>query len=135
MFLKWCFRQGWAGRRHIQRAPNETRAVIDGKMTATEFFFRFCAGKLTHRDLSPEGNAFASQYYGDDGLYPTDYPREFIELVYVAPEEAHDFDKLDQLITRRRKSGVLTLARAVSFGYSERVRKSKPVAVAQASYR
>jgi len=126
LFLKWCFRQGWAGHRHLQKAPKETRAVIDGLMTASDFFFRFCGGKLTNKDLSPEGNAFAGQYYGNDGLYTLDFSTAFTGLVYRAPEEAHDFTTLDGFIKERRLSGVLTFSRSVSWNHKEREKLTRP---------
>jgi len=108
LFLKWCFIQGWAGRLHLEEEPEETQKVIDGTLSATKFFFDYCDGKLTNEDFSEEGNAFAEKYYGDKGLYLSDYAECFKDLMYVAPESAHDFNKFSAMIDSRMKSGILT---------------------------
>lgn len=107
LFLKWCFIQGWAGYMHLQEEPEDTQKVIDGKMPATEYLFRYCDGKLTNEDLNAEGNAFADQYYGVDGLYLDDHAENFGKLEYVAAESSHDFAMFSSMIDSRLKSGVL----------------------------
>lgn len=108
LFLRWCFIRGWASDLHLQGEREDTRRVIDGTLSATEYLFKYCDGQLTELDLNEEGNAFAAQYYGDDGLYLEDYAEHFSELMYVAPESAHDFDKFCAVLDARWKSGVLT---------------------------
>lgn len=76
-------------------------------MPATEFLFKYCDGKFTDEDLSEQGNDFASKYYGDKGLYLSDYAGTFSELMYVAPESAHDFFKFSSILEKRFRSGVL----------------------------
>ena len=77
-------------------------------MSATDFLFKYCDGKFNDEDLNEEGNAFAAKYYGEDGLYLGDYEEAFAELLYVAPEEAHDYAKFAAMIDARHKSGILT---------------------------
>jgi hypothetical protein len=108
LFLKWCFIKGWAGQLHTDDEPEDTQKVIDGSLSATEYFFRYCDGKLTNEDLNQTGNAFAEQYYGDDGLYLEDYAKHFPEHLYVAPESAHDFERFSSALEIRLKTGVLT---------------------------
>ena len=72
LFLKWCFVKGWAGELHTDEEPEAVEAVVKGGLSGTEFFFRYCDGKFTDEDLNEAGNAFAKQYYGDDGLYLID---------------------------------------------------------------
>lgn len=108
LFLKWCFIQGWAGELHMSEEPEAVRQVIGGTMTGTEFFFQYCDGKLVDEDLSEEGSRFAEQYYGEDGLYFDDYTQHFGNLMYVAPERAHDFSKYSATLEDRLRSGVLT---------------------------
>jgi hypothetical protein len=110
LFMKWCFAQGWAGELHGEEEPEDTQKVIDGSLSATEFLFKYCDGKLTNEDLSDEGNIFAGQYYGRDGLYLRDYAKHFRNLMYVAPEGAHDFAKFSAIVESRRRSGILTSA-------------------------
>jgi hypothetical protein len=108
LFMKWCFVQGLAGDFHLQGEPEDTQKVIEGKLSASEFLFKYCDGKLTTEDLNEEGNAFAENYYGDEGLYLSDYANEFRGLMYVASEQEHDFKRFSDLIEKRRSSGVLT---------------------------
>lgn len=108
LFLKWCFIKGWAGEMHLEDAPEDTQHVINGSMSATEFFFKHCDGKLTDEDLSDEGNAFAEEYYGEQGLYLEDYVEQFGELMYCAPENAYDFSAFSSMLEARLQSGILT---------------------------
>jgi hypothetical protein len=108
LFLKWCFRKGWAGEMHLKEWPEDVQAVVDETISATSFFLRNCDGKLTDEDLNEAGNAFAQRYYGKDGLYTDDYAKEFFEHMYVAPEDAHDFRSFSAMIERRLESGILT---------------------------
>lgn len=108
LFLKWCFIKGWAGELHQAEEPEAVKQVIAGTLSATEFFFQYCDGKLIDDMLNDEGNRFAGQYYGDDGLYLDDYTEHFGELMYVAPESAHDFSRYSSVLENRFRSGVLT---------------------------
>lgn len=101
LFLIWCFRKGWAGAFHLEMEPDAFRQVIDGSMSATEFLFEFCDGKLTDEDLSEVGNAFAAGYYGGGGLYLEDYSQLFGHLMYQAPESEHDFETLCAVLDAR----------------------------------
>lgn len=108
LFLKWCFIKGWAGTLHLEEEPGDTKKVIDGSMSATEFFFKYCDGKFTDEDLNEEGNQFTAQYYGENGLYLQDYGDNFGDLMYLKPEEEHDFNKFSSMLESRLKSGILT---------------------------
>ncbi|QLG86763.1 hypothetical protein HQ393_00080 [Chitinibacter bivalviorum] len=110
LFLKWCFIKGWAGELHQTEEPEAVTQVINDTLSATEFFFTYCDGKLTDETFNEVGNAFAAQYYGDDGLYLNDYAEHFEELMYVAPESDHDFAKYSAVLDARLKSNVLTKA-------------------------
>ena len=108
LFLKWCFMKGWAGTIHLEEESAAVEAVVAGKLSATEFFFTYCDGKLVDEMLNEAGNAFAKRYYGDDGLYLEDYATSFGDLMYVGGEEAHDFEKFSAVLESRFKSGLLT---------------------------
>lgn len=108
LFLKWCFIKGWAGDIHLKDSKEDVQRVIKGIISATEYLFHYCDGQLTDEDLNEEGNAFASEYYGDDGLYLDDYANAFENLMYEKPEEEHDFKKFSLMINKRFESGVLT---------------------------
>jgi len=107
LFLKWCLIKGWAGELLLQEAPDNVAAVIDGTKSPTEFLFEW-DGKFVDDMLNEEGNAFANQYYGDDGLYLEDYFTNFGYLMYVAPAESHDFANFSAMIEQRLQSGTLT---------------------------
>lgn len=104
LIMKWCFRKGWAGEIHTEdeRSNAELQSVISGELNATEFFLRWCDGKLTDEDFTVEGNAFLQSYYGDEtALYPIDYADQFGDLMYLQGEEAHDFDKFSTMVEKR----------------------------------
>lgn len=108
LFMKWCFTKGWAGQLHLEDDPEEVQQVIDGTLSAAEFFIKYGGGKLIDECFNAEGNAFAEKYYGDDGLYLDDYREHFGDLMYEAPESAHDFEKFSEILEARLQSGILT---------------------------
>ena len=77
-------------------------------MSGTKFLFEYCDGKFTNEDLDQPGLDFATRYYGDDGLYLSDYQENFGDYLYIEPEEKLDFFKFSQMVDRRRESDVLT---------------------------
>ena len=107
LFLKWCFLKGWAGELHTHDWPKDLQQLLDGKVSATEFFFNCCDGKLTDEDFTDAGNAFAAQYYGDNGLYLDDYAKHFGELMYVRSEADHDYELFSKILNERFETGVL----------------------------
>jgi hypothetical protein len=114
LFLRWCFAKGWAGPLHLSEEAEKVAAVINGSLAAADFLFDCCDGQLADEDLSAEGNQFASQYYGNNGLYLSDYAGQFGELMYVASESAHDYKKFAAMIDSRWQSGILTKAQIKS---------------------
>lgn len=96
---------------HIENEPEDVQRVIEGTLSATDFFLKYCDGKFTNLSLTDEGNQFAEQYYGDDGLYLNDYATHFGQFEYVAPENAHDFVKFSSVLEERYRSGLLTKRR------------------------
>ena len=117
LFMKWCFIKGWAGEFYRNEHASALQNVISGTLSATDFFFEHCDGKLTDDDFNEEGNKFASLYYGDDGLYLNDYSDLFFDLMYEKPESEHEYSQLSRLIDKRYTSGILT---------SEQLKQSKP---------
>jgi hypothetical protein len=106
LLLKWCFVKGWAGDLHLRENPSDVEALRHGNKSATEFLFQWCDGKFTDEDLSETGNAFISKYYGKGGAYFIDYATKFGDLMFVAPEGAHDFDVFSSMAEARYKSYV-----------------------------
>ena len=108
LFLKWCFARGWVGSLHMEEEPDAIGAVVSGKMSATDFLFKYCDGKFIDEDLNEVGNCFTARYYGDDGLYLDDYAEVFGDLMYVAPEAAHDYQKFSTMLDDRYATGILS---------------------------
>lgn len=113
LFLRFCFVKGWASPMHIQQRPAEVQSVIDRSLSATNFLFGFCNGGLTDQDLNDTGNAFASVYYGKDGMYIYDYLQNFGDLMYKAPESEHNFNRQGVFMEARLRSGILTRTQAI----------------------
>ncbi|MGL6212081.1 MAG: hypothetical protein ACRC14_19825 [Paracoccaceae bacterium] len=101
LFVKWCFLRGWAGEELLEDCPDDVARVISGQMSATDFLFKNCDGKLADADLNPEGNAFASEYYSESGSYTDDYAKHFDGFVYLRPESDHDFAKFTAMVDER----------------------------------
>lgn len=59
--MKWCFQHGWIGEIHAENEPDATHWVIDGDRSATEFFPKYCDGKLTNEDRFNSGILTKSQ--------------------------------------------------------------------------
>jgi len=108
IFMKWCFIKGWASESHLNEEPDDTNKVMEGKLSATEFLFKHCDGKLTDEDFNQTGNEFSSKYYGDDGLYFDDYVELFEDLMFESPESDHDFNQLSQVMESRYQSNIIT---------------------------
>jgi len=114
LFLRWCFSKGWAGLIHLETDQDLVIRVAEGRSRATDFLFKYCDGQLGSDDLSDEGNEFAEQYYGPDGLYMADYGNKFGTLIYVVPEEGHDYRAYSRMLDKRLASGILTGEQAAS---------------------
>ncbi len=84
--------------------------VIVGALSATEFFFKYCDGKLTDADVNAQGNKVASAYFGDDALYLDDYCHVIEYELYERTENDLDFNKLKEKMDSGLTSGILTKA-------------------------
>ena len=110
LVTKWCFINGWAGELHLNEEVEDTQKVINGTLSATDFFFKYCDGKLTDEDSDEKGNEIASLYLGSDGLYIEDYSGVIQHNIYEATEEEHDFNALMNVMNERLESGIFTLS-------------------------
>ena len=108
LFLRWCFEKGWASQFHMDEEPDAVADVMRGTMSGTEFLFKYCDGKFIDEDLSEVGNGFATQYYGDDGLFLDDYAEAFGNSMYLVPESAHEYGKFAAMLHARWMGGILT---------------------------
>jgi len=100
LFLKWCLQQGWASDDLTELASGKIQNVIDGTMSATEFLFEFCDGKLIDSDLTDDGNNFAVRYYETD-KYFKDFARQYGELMYVAPEKDFELESFSRMLDKK----------------------------------
>ena len=94
----------------MSEEPEDTKKVIEGTLSATDFLFKYCDGKLTDEDFNEKGNEIASLYMGDDGLYFEDYSGVIQHDIYKATEQEHDFNALMKVMNNRLESGVFTLS-------------------------
>lgn len=112
LFLKWCILKGWAGDLHTEEDADQIEEVVNGSMSGTDFLTNLCDCQLTDEDLNEEGNLFAQQYYGPDGLYLQDYARVFRDKMYKTEESGIDYSIFSRILDARLKSGFLTKSRA-----------------------
>jgi hypothetical protein len=78
-FLAWVICNGLESELLRTESQNAVAAVRARKVTGTRVLFDECDEKLTDDFLSDEGNAFATDYYGDpkSSPYLEDYARTF----------------------------------------------------------
>jgi hypothetical protein len=108
MFVTWCMLKGFASEIHTVDAPEELEDLKTRTKTPGQWFLWNCDGKFTMEDLTPEGNRFATRYYGspsggDVGYYLDDYVDAFpeAETVYSVEDSWLSFDALAPVIDRR----------------------------------
>jgi hypothetical protein len=101
LMLKWCFLKGWAGDLHREDSAEDLERLLRGEMSATDYLFDFCDGKLTDEDFNEEGNAFVRACY-DQCI--EDYTAHFGTLMYVAGEAEHDWDRFSAMVDARYQS-------------------------------
>lgn len=110
MFVAWCVLNGMAGELHEIECLEATNALRARTLTPTGWFIATCDGKFTDEDLTEEGNAFASEYYGvggdlasGPGSYLDDYEDAFPEAanLYEVPAAWSSYDRLAPIIARR----------------------------------
>lgn len=88
IFLAWAVHRGLASGLHAARSASEIEAVRQRKMTGRDFLLSCRDGKLTDKDLSGVGNAFAAAYY-EEG-YTADWEAFVRTRRYVSPYHAPD---------------------------------------------
>lgn len=104
LFLKYCFIKGWAGDVHTSSQSKKVKQVIDGQLSATEFLFSECDGKLTDEDFNDEGNMFAQHAYDKAPAPYFDILSDFIEPLYGVSEDKVDFKKLSKALDKLYQS-------------------------------
>lgn len=70
LFLWWIIDRRFEGE---NLAPEDCAMVRNGQMTGTEFFMRYCDGKLWNDDICEDILPFVNAYYLNDGAYLDDY--------------------------------------------------------------
>ena len=107
LFLRWCFQKGWAGELHLSEEPDAVKQVIHGEMSAVDFFFKYCDGKLTNEDFDENGNKFAAKYYGEKGYYLIDFMKLLGERAYCVAENEINYGQYSAILDKRYSNGKL----------------------------
>ncbi|WP_454719103.1 DUF7832 domain-containing protein [Caulobacter segnis] len=110
MFVAWCVLNGMGGELHDVETSEATDALRGRTLTPARWFIETCDEKFTDEDLSDEGNAFASDYYGADGnlalgsaSYLSDYEKAFPQAanLYDVSDTWSSYDHIAPIIARR----------------------------------
>jgi hypothetical protein len=113
MFVVWCALNGLASEFHTDESADLLAQLEARSITPARWFITACDEKFTDEDLTVEGNAFASTYYGVDGsfasgpnAYLTDYDKEFSdsETLYDVSDSWESYDRMAPKIASRFNS-------------------------------
>jgi len=128
LFVKWCFSKGWAEEEFWADCSPEIEKLLNGGMSAVDFFESQCDDKFFPEMLTEDGNRFVETYYNegyiDDFLEiekDAESPADFrtgadLEDIAIASEDAIDYGKLSDLLDRR----------LAEFEAAEAERKNRP---------
>ena len=113
VFVAWCVLNGMASELHIDDG-DELLSELDARnITPAQWFMAACDGKFTDEDLTAQGNAFATAYYGaggdlasDPNAYLADYEKEFSEVasLYEVSDTWENYDRMAPQIALRFKN-------------------------------
>ena len=113
MFVVWCALNGLASEFHTDESADLLAQLEARSITPARWFIAACDEKFTDEDLTEEGNAFASAYYGaggslatDPNAYLADYDKEFsdVETLYDVSDSWESYDRVAPKIASRFKS-------------------------------
>lgn len=97
MFLWWIIDRGFEGE---NLDAGECDMVRNGQMTGTEFFMRYCDGKLWDDDIREDVLPFVNEYF--NGAYLNDYCSccidETEKPLYEVISDKADYEKLREKI-------------------------------------
>lgn len=107
MFVAWCMLHDLAGSLHTDEFPDELEALKSRSITPGQFVINACDEKFTDEELTDEGNAFATAYFGEPGgygQYLTDYEQTLSRsepTLYHIHDSWKNYEKLSPMIERR----------------------------------
>lgn len=104
LFLGWLIERGLGSEFFQREAAEEIRRFRARKLTAPKLFERF-DGVLTSDMLSPEGNAFAREYFElESGPYATEYDQllaDGLDTPYHVADTWENYDRLKHHLDQR----------------------------------
>jgi hypothetical protein len=102
MFFAWMAAHGMAGELHTREWPDELARLAAREVAPGQYIRQSIDEKLTDEDLTAEGNAFASDYYGEAGYFG-DLARvsEGLPTIYHLPDTWTTYDTLAPIISAR----------------------------------
>jgi hypothetical protein len=108
MFLAWAVFNGLENEFHRQYSAEQLARLRRREITGRQFFEAACKERFAEKDLSPEGNAFAQQYYIDEtgrrGAYFADYRKVLVRDLpsfWSVADTWANYDKLASVISQR----------------------------------
>lgn len=110
IFVAWCVLNGMASDLHTDDGVELLDALKARNITPAQWFIAACDEKFTDEDLTREGNAFATVYYGaggdlasDPSAYLSDYESEFSEneSLYDVSDTWMTYDRIAPQIALR----------------------------------
>jgi len=108
MFLAWAVFNGLENEFHRQYSAEQLARLRRREITGRQFFEAVCKERFAEKDLSPEGNAFAQQYYIDEtgrrGAYFADYRKVLVRDLpsfWSVADTWANYDKLASVISQR----------------------------------
>ena len=102
MFVAWAILNGHVADVQVKGSEAAVTAVRTRTMTGREFFLIRCDAKLTERDLTPKGFAFATKYYSKN--YFADYERALcadLPSMYHVADTWDNFDRIARVLDER----------------------------------
>lgn len=103
MFFARALLRGLGSAFHTTERPEILAALSSRQQTPNRVFMGHCDGKLIADDLSEEGNAFATSYYGADGAYYVDLADVAAaeKSIYHLPDSWETFDGIAPVLDAR----------------------------------
>lgn len=101
LMLKWCCLKGFANPAVFPGDHAGLLKLQRGEMSARDFLFDYCDGKLDSESFTAEGNAFLASYLSMEGDFMPDYSGTFADQLLIGGEAEHDFAKFSEMVERR----------------------------------
>jgi hypothetical protein len=101
LYFRWCLDAGLVSEEHTEdpELSEELEAIRRGRLTGTEYLWRYTSGKLSDDDLTEEGNRFSRTYMSKS--YLGDLRRVTGKADYQFTEAEVDFSRLKAILDER----------------------------------